>query len=105
MLWHAQVVDEADVQDYASQLVAKLKLSYVVNVQFRRDGDGKPKLMEINPRIPGTIGLTIASGGNMPYFAVKMILDEAFDIHDPLLGMTVMRHWDAVYIPSKQMLK
>lgn len=102
---HAQVVEEPDVQDFACQLVAKLGLSFVVNVQFRRAVDGTPKLMEINPRIPGTIGLTVAAGVNMPYLALKIVLNETFEIPPPRLGMTMLRHWDAVYLSVQQMLR
>jgi len=101
---HAQVVDEPDVQEAACELVKKLGLSYVVNVQFRRDASGVAKLMEINPRIPGTIGLTVAAGINMPYLALKIALGESFKPPQPLIGMIVLRHWDMVCIHERQML-
>ncbi len=65
----AQVVDAPDVAALANAIVASVGLSHVVNVQFRRDASGAPKLMEINPRTPGTIGLTVAAGFNLPLAA------------------------------------
>lgn len=101
---HAQVVEELDVQDIACKLVKKLGLCFVVNIQIRRGSDGTPKLIEINPRIPGTIGLTLASGVNMPYLALKMGLGESFKVPQPRMGMTVLRYWDGVYLPTQEML-
>jgi carbamoyl-phosphate synthase large subunit len=102
---YARVVKEPDVQSLACELAAKLDLSFVVNVQVRRSADGSAKLMEVNPRIPGTIGLTVAAGVNMPYLALKMVLGEAFGIPQPRLGMIALRHWDAVYFPTERMLR
>ena len=34
----------------------------VANVQLRRDADGRPALLEVNPRFPGAMPLTIAAG-------------------------------------------
>lgn len=98
---HARVVDAPDVQDLACAVTSKLGLRFVINVQVRRAADGTPKLMEINPRIPGTIGLTVHAGINMPYYALKMALNEPFAVGQPRFGMTIMRHWDAVYILSE----
>lgn len=48
-------------------------LRFVANVQFKRDASGRPKLMEINPRIPGTIGLTVAAGTNLPALSLDVL--------------------------------
>jgi carbamoyl-phosphate synthase large subunit len=101
---HAQVVQETDVQDLACELVAELRLCFVVNVQVRRTFDGAAKLLEVNPRIPGTIGLTVAAGVNMPYLSLKMALNETFAVPQPQSGMTTLRYWDAVYLPAQDML-
>jgi carbamoyl-phosphate synthase large subunit len=95
---HATVVSEPDVTSVATEIVRQMKLKYVVNVQVRRAADGTPKILEINPRIPGTIGLTVAAGVNMPYLAVKMALGESFVAPTPKVGTTILRHWEAVYL-------
>lgn len=40
------------------------------NVQFRRDRQGTPRLLEINPRFPGTVAVTIAAGVDLPAAAL-----------------------------------
>lgn len=53
-----------------------INLRGVANVQFRRDPNGIPKLLEVNPRFAGTMSLTVKSGVNIP----QMALDELFGI-------------------------
>lgn len=43
----------------------------VANVQVKDDVEGEPRLIEINPRFPGTMPLTVASGVNMPRLALQ----------------------------------
>lgn len=46
----------------------------IVNVQTRDDADGKPHLLEINPRYSGGIGYTRAAGVNLPgIFAARRL--------------------------------
>jgi carbamoyl-phosphate synthase large subunit len=102
---HAEVVKEPNIEKVACDVVSNLGLSFVVNVQIRVASDGTPKLIEVNPRIPGTIGLTIASGINMPYFAIKMALGERFDVSPPRIGMKILRYWGGVYVSPNEILQ
>lgn len=99
----ARVVREEDVAGLAERVVGALGLSHVVNVQVRRAADETPRLIEVNPRIPGTIGLTVAAGVNMPYLAIKRILGEPLPELKARAGMTVIRHWDALYLPADRL--
>ena len=58
-------------------------LTYISNVQCRRDQAGRPALLEVNPRAPGALPLTVASGVDMPRLAL-----------DALRGRPVPRHLD-----------
>jgi len=101
----ATVVRDDAISAIASDIVSKLGLSYVVNIQFREDENGKPMLMEINPRIPGSIGLTVNAGVNMPYLAVKLALSEPFSVQKIDYGMTMFRHWDMKCVSEKCIIK
>lgn len=96
MATHAAVIDHPAAEAAARQVVELLGLSYVVNVQFRCDEEGVPRLMEVNPRIPGTIGLSIAAGVNMPYLAVKLALGEEIVPGQAVVGMEFIRYWGAL---------
>jgi carbamoyl-phosphate synthase large subunit len=100
---HAVVVDDLRVDAVARQLVSVLGLSYVANVQLRGDERDDPRIIEVNPRIPGTIGLTVAAGVNMPYLAVKLALGEAIGpIPSPVHGTEAVRYWTLAVQRSDQ---
>lgn len=68
----ARTVLASDVAQYAIDLVKSLGLPLVANVQFKRDAQGVAKLLEINPRFPGTLPLTAAAGIDIP----RLMLDD-----------------------------
>jgi carbamoyl-phosphate synthase large subunit len=51
-------------------------LTGVANVQVKGDVHGDPALLEVNPRFPGTMALTVASGPDMPWLCVADALGE-----------------------------
>ncbi len=95
---HAEVVEDLEIQGLAESVVRTVGLSYTSNVQFRKNSAGIPCLMEVNPRIPGTIGLTVEAGVNMPALALELAvgrpIPKQFTIN---YGMRVMRHWGSIY--------
>lgn len=68
----ARTVHHQDVIDLAIALAKHVGLTYVANIQFRRAVDGTPKLLEINPRFPGTLPITAAAGIDIP----KLMIDD-----------------------------
>lgn len=67
---------DPDLQSAADRAAQAAGLRGVANVQFRRDADGIAKLLEINPRFPGTLAVTIASGVNLPALALSDCLGD-----------------------------
>jgi predicted ATP-grasp superfamily ATP-dependent carboligase len=55
-----------DITSAAERLIRAIDLEGCSMVEFRRDADGRPVLMEINPRIGGSVALAVASGVNFP---------------------------------------
>lgn len=70
----SRIVRSETLEAAAAELVVRLGIGPIANVQFRGAADGSPRLLEINPRVPGTIALTIAGGINMPELAVQAAL-------------------------------
>jgi predicted ATP-grasp superfamily ATP-dependent carboligase len=56
----------ADITSDAERLVRAMDLEGCAMVEFRRDREGRPVLMEVNPRMGGSVGLAIAAGVNFP---------------------------------------
>ncbi|MFL6656848.1 MAG: ATP-grasp domain-containing protein [Massilia sp.] len=65
-----QLIDmRADIVDACTALAAQFGLNGCFNVQFR-EGAGALRLLEINPRMSGGIGMACVAGPNLPYIAL-----------------------------------
>lgn len=65
-----QLIDmRADILASCRALCQTHQLSGVFNVQFR-ERDGQPRLLEINPRMSGGVGMACLAGPNLPYIAL-----------------------------------
>ena len=70
-----QLIDmRQDILDATASLCADYKLNGVFNAQFR-EGGGRPRLLEINPRMSGGIGMACLAGPNLPYIALRGFAD------------------------------
>lgn len=74
----------------------------VVNVQVRRARDGSPALLEVNPRFPGTMALTMAAGIDMPNLAVDALFGTQLPDALDFVEVAVVRHWDEVVVPVSE---
>jgi carbamoylphosphate synthase large subunit len=70
-----QLIDmRQDILDASAQLARSYGLNGVFNVQFR-EGAGKLRLLEINPRMSGGIGMACVAGPNLPWIALSGFAD------------------------------
>ncbi len=94
----ARTVHQPDVMEMAIRAAQAASVRYVANVQFKRAADGVFKLLEINPRFPGTLPLTAAAGIDMP----KLLIDEMLGrpMPDALLLQEIMvvRYWAEKFV-------
>jgi carbamoyl-phosphate synthase large subunit len=68
-----RTMHDAELERLGAAVVTLAGLTYVANVQFRRDAAGRAALLEVNPRAPGTLALTVASGVDMPRLALDSL--------------------------------
>jgi predicted ATP-grasp superfamily ATP-dependent carboligase len=57
----------ADLGDAAERLVRAIDLEGYSEVEFRRDGEGKPRLMEINARLSASVEVAVRAGVDFPH--------------------------------------
>ena len=86
-----------DLIEAATEICTELGLEYNINVQLRYDADGDPKVIEINPRVSGTIVMCVGAGANMPYLGVKYALGEPVPEPDVEWGTRMSRYWQEVF--------
>lgn len=94
------VVKDNEIIDYSRKIVEGLKLNGNIGLQFKRDKNGIPKIIESNPRVQGTIVLCSAAGENMVYEAVKIAFGEKPEIPEINWGVKMIRFWDELFLDS-----
>jgi carbamoyl-phosphate synthase large subunit len=72
--------DDPTVRDYASAIAAKMKLIGPWFAQFKKGGNGTYKLMEVNARLGGAMGICRLAGINLPLMTVKMFAGQPITI-------------------------
>lgn len=69
-----RTVKNHELESTATNVARAIGLTGVANVQLRYDVVGVAALLEVNPRIPGAMPLTIAAGVDMPSLALDLAL-------------------------------
>lgn len=92
------VVEDREIIGYSKRVVERLKLNGNIGLQFKRDLNGIPRLIESNPRVQGTIVLCTAAGANMVYDAVRIGIGERPGIPEIKWGLKMIRYWDELFL-------
>ena len=94
----SRTIDLPEVVASAVKTAETIGIRGTANIQFKRAADGVFKLLEVNPRYPGTLPLTGAAGVDMP----KLMADELAgkpvpDQLIPFKELMVVRYWTEHY--------
>ena len=102
----ARTVDVPEVIEAARRVAEEIGVRYVANVQFKRAADGIFKLLEVNPRFPGTLPLTTAAGVDMPKLLVDDVAGKKLpDGPLPFKEIMVVRYWTEHYVDPQEWVK
>ena len=93
-----RTVHDPEIEEFGRAVARATGLTYVANVQCRRDRTGRAALLEVNPRMPGTLGLTIASGVDMPRLALDALLGRPVPAHLDFRELAVVRFLDERFV-------
>ncbi|MCC6160366.1 MAG: ATP-grasp domain-containing protein [Deltaproteobacteria bacterium] len=74
------MVPDAVVRRHSLALIERLAWTGPIMVEFKRDAEGRPNLMEINGRFWGSLQLAIDAGVDFPALLAKMKRGEAFSM-------------------------
>lgn len=69
----------SDIGKQAERLVSEICLEGYSHIEFRRDGAGKPYLMEINPRLTASLEHAIQAGVDFPYLLYQWASGDRID--------------------------
>lgn len=68
-----------DIGEQAEQLVRAIDLEGYSEVEFRRDSEGKPYIMEINPRLSASVEVAVRAGVDFPYLLYQWARGERLE--------------------------
>lgn len=99
----ARTVQMPELTSLAIQTAMHVGIRYVANIQFKQTLNGEYKLLEINPRFPGTLPLTAAAGVDIPQLLLKEILGHTLSAGlMPYKEIMVMRYWTEHYCEPQE---
>jgi carbamoyl-phosphate synthase large subunit len=97
-----RTVADPALQTFGRAVATRVGLTGVSNVQVRRDRQGRPALLEVNPRLPGTMPLTVAAGVDMPAWALAAALGGTIPAGLTFREIAVVRHWTEQIVPVSE---
>src|SRR6202012_4073527 len=86
-----RTVHDPEVEYFGRAGARATRAIFLANVQCKRARDGCPALLEVNPRMPGTLGLTIAAGVDMPRLALDALFGQRLPAHLDFRELAVVR--------------
>lgn len=91
--------EQPEITDYCRTIIKELRLDGNIGIQVKQASNGQYLLLEINPRVQGTISAALGAGINLPLLAVKQALDLPVAPEELQVkwGTRFIRFWDEVF--------
>ena len=92
-------VKDENIISYCSEIIKELKLHGNIGIQVKKTVQGKPLIVEINPRVQGTIVAGLGAGINLPVLAIKQELELPISGEELQVkwGTKFSRYWSEVF--------
>ena len=69
-----EVIDAPDLEAMTAQISQALRMNYAFDCDFGTAADGRPGLLEVNPRLSGSAPAALAGGVNIPLVLLRAII-------------------------------
>ena len=94
-----EFVKEESIVNYCRQIIKELQLHGNIGIQARRSSAGEFLILEINPRVQGSISAALGAGINLPVLAIKQELGLPISANELVInwGVKFSRFWDEVF--------
>ncbi len=94
-----EFIKNDSIIDYCKKIISELKLHGNIGLQVKQSAAGKYLLLEINPRVQGTISAALGAGINLPLLAVKQELGLSISAEELEVkwGTKFSRYWSEVF--------
>lgn len=68
------------IEKIASDIISLFNLDFLINFELAKSDDGRIVLFDLNPRIGASSGIAKDIGINLPYLAIKVLINEKIEI-------------------------
>ena len=94
-----EFVKEDKIISYCSQIIRELQLHGNIGIQVKANQEGDFLVLEINPRVQGTISAGLGAGINLPLLAIKQELGLPVEAAELTVkwGTKFSRYWQEVF--------
>jgi carbamoyl-phosphate synthase large subunit len=94
-----EFIKEDNIITYCSRVIKDLRLHGNIGIQVKKSITGQFLMLEINPRVQGTIAAALGAGINLPELAVKQELRLPISTMELQVkwGVRFTRFWDEVF--------
>lgn len=94
-----EFVRQEEIIGYCTRIIKELQLHGNIGIQVKQAVNGQFLLLEINPRVQGTIAAGLGAGINLPVLAVKQALGIELPANelDVKWGVAFTRYWAEVF--------
>lgn len=94
-----EFVKEENIIAYCSQIIKELQLHGNIGIQVKGAASGEFLILEINPRVQGTISAGLGAGINLPVLAIKQELGFPVSPEESTIkwGTKFSRYWEEVF--------
>jgi carbamoyl-phosphate synthase large subunit len=94
-----EIQKDDEIMVYCTRIIEAIGLHGNIGIQVKRSAAGQPLLVEINPRVQGTIVACLGAGVNLPLLAVKQQMGIEINKKEMEVrwGTRFSRYWTEVY--------
>lgn len=94
-----EFIENKNIIRYCTEIIETIGLHGNIGIQVKKAEDGKYKILEINPRVQGTIVTNLAAGANLPLLAVEQELGKRINPDKIKIkwGLKFVRVWKEIY--------
>jgi carbamoyl-phosphate synthase large subunit len=94
-----EFIKEESIIRYCTQIIHELQLHGNIGIQVKKSGAGQFLLLEINPRVQGTISAGLGAGINLPLLAIKQEMGLTITKEELQVkwGVKFSRYWSEVF--------
>lgn len=100
-----RTVRDPELEETAAAVARAIGLVGVANVQLRRDRAGRAALLEVNPRFPGALPLTIAAGVDIPALVIDLFTGRALPERLDFRELASVRFLEDIVIDPAEVLQ